>query len=127
MMSQKQIQEQHDTINVIAKQLRMIVKYWPVFALAGGLVISIGTGAITGYKYEQSLVKQTEFIKAVKIIDALSVKLEISQKNRTIDSTKLDQVSESVSEIKARLDKRSTGYVTAKRDRFGRVTFNSIN
>lgn len=119
-MSKEEIKEQQETINIIAKQIAMMVKWWPIIASFGTLIIFIGASAIAGYKYDKNLVKQEEFIKAVNVIEKLNADVKTIKSNRIEDSIKLENVSQILSDFKSTLKIK---YVTSKRVN-GIVTFN---
>jgi hypothetical protein len=72
--------QQHETIDTMAKQVATMIKWWPLVAGAGSLVIAIGTLAIAGYKYDDNLVKKDEYAKMIRAVERIAAK-------QTTDST----------------------------------------
>jgi hypothetical protein len=126
MMSNDELRQQHDTINTIAKQVATIIKWWPLVACAGSLVIAIGTLAIAGYKYDDNLVKKDEYAKMIRAVERISAK-------QTSDSTyahqglsttnkRIDSLSETIDPNK----KLRVKYVTATQNKNGEIDFHPI-
>lgn len=89
-MSEKELQQiNHETMNIVAKQVATIFRWWPLLFALGTSVTSIAAAAIVGYKYNEALVKQPEFRKV------------INENNRKInrDSVRIDKVEYKVDSI----------------------------
>lgn len=128
MMSQDELRQQHDTINTIAKQVATIIKWWPLVAGVGSLVIAIGTLAIAGYKYDDNLVKKGEYAKMIKAVECIA---SGQIKDSVVISNGLIAVNRRVDSLADSKPKRKRGYgidgFTETKDKNGAITLNKSN
>ncbi|MES2377515.1 MAG: hypothetical protein V4553_13090 [Bacteroidota bacterium] len=124
-MSQEELRQQHETINTIAKQIAIMIKWWPVIAAAGGFIIAIGSAAIAGYKYDDNLVKKVEYAKLIRAVDRISTSRandSVAAKNGFIAiNKKLDSV---ILTPRAKRRQVPTRYFTAITGKSSLLNFN---
>jgi hypothetical protein len=128
MMSHDELRQQHDTINTIAKQVATIIKWWPLVAGAGSLVIAIGTVAIAGYKYDDNLVKKDEYAKMIRAVERISAKQTsdstYTHQGLSVTNKRIDSLSETIAPKKKL---HVVKYITVTQNKTGMVDFHPLN
>lgn len=123
-MSPKEQIEQKNTIEAISKDLQVIKRWWPVVAGIGSAICIIAGSAISVYRYTDGFVKKEEYVKMVKLVEALNAKVD---RNYIIDSTRSANNAANIKDISDRVRAGSQkvvyGGITEYKDKQGKIHY----
>lgn len=104
-MSNEQLQQQHETINTIARQVSTITKWWPAVTLICGIVATIASLSIAGYKYQDNLVRKDDYAKLVKVVERMSADQKTYQSlDSARDNARYNGLTERLEDINKRIN-----------------------
>lgn len=89
MMSNDELREQYDSVNLMAAQLKKIIRLWPALVIGSAIIGSIITLTVKAVHYDDNIVKKSDLVVISKQISELSENFEKYKSDDITDKMKI--------------------------------------
>lgn len=127
--------EEHNALDAISKQLKLITKWWPTVIILCGI---ISASAVATSVWDNKVAKKSDIESVVtqgaKLSKQVSELADLMKDVKTVATTdksylnkRIDSTVKVVNSLKKRYEHLTAGYVTQTRDRNGKITTHNDN